>query len=174
MKTRKRYNLVLAIYPSTRGLAFVVFEGPLSPVDWGMREVRGRHKNQRCLERVTAVLNWYQPDLLVLQNMSSTGTRRALRLMELNAGIGELAEDRGIPIVGYSRAQVKESFEPFGLTSKRFIAETIAKHIPAFDRYLPPVRKPWMSEDARMGIFDAAALALTFFRDAASGGHEAG
>ena len=29
--------------------------------------------------------------------------------------------------------------------------------------YLPPIRKIWKSEDSRMGLFDAAALALTFF-----------
>lgn len=174
MKTRKRYSLVLAIYPSTRGFAFVVFEGPLSPVDWSAREVRGQHKNQRCLVAIVAILARYQPDALVLQDMSSSGTRRALRLRELNAGIAELAEECGIPIFAYSRAQVREAFEPFGLTNKHFIAETIAKHIPAFDRHLPPVRKPWMSEDARMGIFDAAALALTFFQSATGGGQEAG
>ena len=28
----------------------------------------------------------------------------------------------------------------------------------------PPPRKPWMSEDRRMGLFDAAALALVFFQ----------
>jgi hypothetical protein len=175
MKTRKRYNLVLAIYPSTRGFAFVVFEGPLSPVDWSAREVRGQNKNQRCLVGIAAVLERYQPDALVLQDMSLTGTRRAHRLRELNACIGELADERGIPMFTYSRAQVRKAFEPFGLTNKHFIAEAIAKHIPAFDRHLPPVRKPWMSEDARMGIFDAAALVLTFFRGAAGGGgHEAG
>ncbi|WP_156527887.1 hypothetical protein [Bradyrhizobium stylosanthis] len=43
-------------------------------------------------------------------------------------------------------------------------AERIAKHIPAFEQYVPPPRKPWMSEDRRMGLFDAAALALTFFQ----------
>lgn len=174
MKTRKRYNLVLAIYPSTRGFAFVVFEGALSPVDWSAREVRGRHKNQRCLVGIAAVLERYQPDALVLQDMSITGTRRAHRLRELNAGIGELAEEWGIPVFAYSRVQVRKAFEPFGLTNKHFIAETIAKHIPAFDRHLPPIRKPWMSEDARMGIFDAAALALTFFQSAAGGGQRAG
>lgn len=164
MKAHGRYNLVLAVYPSARGFAFVIFEGPLSPVDWSVREIRGRHKNQRCLVGIAAVLERYRPDVLVLQDMSPTGTRRAYRLRELNAGIGELAEERGIPVFAYSRAQVREAFEPLGLTSKHFIAEMIAKHIPAFDRYLPPPRKPWKSEDARMALFDAAALAMMFFQ----------
>jgi hypothetical protein len=53
--------------------------------------------------------------------------------------------------------------------SKYAIAEAIAKHLPAFERHLPPQRKPWMSEDSRMGIFNAAALALTFFQSTAGG-----
>jgi Holliday junction resolvasome RuvABC endonuclease subunit len=169
MKAHKHYKLVLAVYPSTRGFAFVVFEGSLSPVDWSAREVRGAHKNQQCLISIAAVLEQYQPNMLVLQDMSPNGTRRARRIRELNAGVGELAEHYGIPVHVFSRAQVRQAFESFGLTSKHFIAETIAKHIPAFDRYLPPPRKPWMSEDARMGLFDAAALALTFFQSDTGG-----
>ena len=173
MKGRKRYNLVLAVYPSARGFAFVVFEGPLSPVDWSVREIRGRHKNQKCLIGIAALFVRFQPEALVLQDMSAAGTRRACRLRELNATIAELAGERGVPVFTYSRAQVQEAFEPFGFTSKRVIAEAIAKHIPVFDRYLPPVRKPWMSEDARMALFDAVALALTFFQSAAGGDQEA-
>jgi|SRR5665213_489016 len=169
MKAHARYNLVLAVYPSARGFAFVIFEGPFSPVDWSTREIRGRHKNQRCLLGIAAVLERYQPDVLVLQDMSPSGTPRAYRMRELNASIAELAEDRGIPVRMFSRAQVRAAFEPFGLTSKHFIAETIAKHIPAFDRYLPPPRKLWMSEDARMALFDAVALALTFLQSDVGG-----
>jgi hypothetical protein len=48
--------------------------------------------------------------------------------------------------------------------NKQIIAEAIARHVPAFERYVPPPRKPWMSEDARMGLVDAAALGLVFFQ----------
>jgi hypothetical protein len=37
---RQRYSFVMAIYPNTRGFAFVLFEGPLSPVDWQAVEIR--------------------------------------------------------------------------------------------------------------------------------------
>ena len=111
----------------------------------------------------------YQPAVLVLQDMSDTGTRRAERLRDLNEAIENLAEDYSIPVSRYSRAQVRESFASFGLPTKQAIAEAIAKNIPALERYVPPQRKPWRSEDARMGLFDAAALALTFFRDRSRG-----
>jgi len=59
-----------------------------------------------------------------------------------------------------------------GVTNKRQLAEAIAARIPAFERYLPPPRKPWMSEDSRMNLFDAAALALTFFQSPSGGGQQ--
>lgn len=173
MNARNRYSMVVAIYPNTRGFAFVAFEGPLSPIDWSVKEVRGRARNRRCVLAIAAVLEQYRPDVLVLQDTSSTGTRRARRLRELNANIGELANDQGIPVYAYSRALVCEAFAPYGIANKHSIAEAIAKHVPAFERYLPPPRKPWMSEDARMSLFDAAALALTFFQSGSGGEQQA-
>jgi hypothetical protein len=65
----------------------------------------------------------------------------------------------------YSRAQVIQYFAELGAVTKHKIAEAIAKHIPALSLYVPPARKPWMSENARMGIFDAAALAWLYFSE---------
>jgi hypothetical protein len=63
----------------------------------------------------------------------------------------------------YSRHDIESAFAPYGVANKHQIAELIARNIPAFERYVPPPRKPWMSEDVRMGLFDAAALGLVFF-----------
>ena len=46
---------------------------------------------------------------------------------------------------------------------KQEIAIAIAERFPELAPRLPRSRKPWMSEDYRMSIFDAVALALTFF-----------
>jgi hypothetical protein len=104
------------------------------------------------------------PDVVVLQNMSDHGTRRVPRIQELNRRIAELADLRGMVIHKYSRAQVLDYFVERGATTKQKIAETIAKQVPALNLYVPPERKPWMSEDPRMGIFEAAALAWMYFQ----------
>ena len=163
MISRRRHDLVFAIYPQSRGFAFVLFEGWLAPVDWGVYEARGADKNARSLIRINSLLELHTPDVLVLQDMSKHGTRRARRIRELNRRAAELADQRGVPVKTYSRAQVIEYFAEFGAVTKHKIAEAIAKHIPALDYYVPPARKPWMTENARMGIFDAAALAWMFF-----------
>jgi Holliday junction resolvasome RuvABC endonuclease subunit len=169
MMKRRRHNLVLSIYPSSRGFAFALFEGALAPVDWGIFEARGRGKNRRCLVRIAQLLKQYTPDIVVLQDMSEAGTARARRIRRLNMAIEALAEERQLPATHYSRERVRVCFAPLGAATKDAIAAAIAKRIPAFERYVPPIRKPWMSEHVNMGLFDAAALALTFFHDQGEG-----
>lgn len=163
MKTFKRYDMVLSIYPRRRGFAFVLFEGAYSPIDWRITDVRNRDWHAHCLRRINKLCARYELDALVLQDTSPGGTRRLRSIAEFNFAIAEIAERCGIPVFAYSRKQVRKAFEHLGTTSKHAIAEAITKNIPAFERYLPPARKLWMRQDERMDLFDAAALALTFF-----------
>jgi hypothetical protein len=56
-----------------------------------------------------------------------------------------------------------KTFITDGQGTKHLLAEIMAKRFPAqLGLQLPPKRKPWMSEDSRMSIFDAVALALVF------------
>ena len=63
----------------------------------------------------------------------------------------------------YSRAQIRQFFSQTGAATKDDIAKTVAMWLPEFTPHLPPPRKVWESEDRRMTMFDAVALALTFF-----------
>jgi hypothetical protein len=166
MNNLRRYAIVLCLYLNTRGFSFVLFEDSLSPYDWGAFEVRGEMKHKPSLDRINKLINRYLPDVLVMQDMGPNGTRRAERLELLNEAVAELAARLRIPVFSYSRAEVYAAFQSLGLFNKHMLAELIAKHIPAFRRRVPPPRKPWMSEDARMSLFDAAALGLVFFQKA--------
>jgi hypothetical protein len=160
----RRQKFIFAIHLQTRGFAYVLFDESRTPIDWGVYDARGADKNARALIRINSLLELHTPDVLVLQDMSEHGTLRARRIRELNRRAAELADHRGVRVTTYSRAQVIECFAERGAVTKQGIAEAIAKHIPALALYLPPARKPWMSEDSRMGIFDAAALAWMFFQ----------
>lgn len=162
MTRADRHGLTLSIYINTRGFAFVVFEGHASPFDWGIREIRGPRKCNGCRLRITQIVDRYAPDVLVIQDTSAQGTQRARWITGLDASM--LAKDRDVPVFAYSRDQVRAAFERYGCTNKHSLAGLIARHIPALGRHVPPPRKPWMSEDRRMGLFDAAALALVFFQ----------
>jgi hypothetical protein len=165
MFLRCKHDLILSISANSRGFGFVILEGQLAPVDWGVREAYGRTKNEVCLKRIVRLIDRYQPDLVVLQNAPSTERARVKRICALNTEIANLAESRGIATAFYSRRQVCAYFHYFEAFTKRQIALVIAQHIPALERWVPRIRRPWMSEDSRMGIFDAAALAFRYFHE---------
>jgi hypothetical protein len=162
---RRRYDLVLAFYPHARGFAYVVFEGPLSPVDWGMSDLPVKEKAQRCLKRLAMLLDRYKPDVLLMREVSQGPTMK--RLAHLLRAIEELAEGQGIVTAAISRAEIREAFAYLGSPTRYAIVEAIAKHIPVLAPCAPPIRRIWNGEDRRMGLFDAAALALTFLHDQA-------
>ena len=47
--------------------------------------------------------------------------------------------------------------------SKEAIASKVATLFPEVGDRLPPHRKPWMSEDPRMSLFDAVAFCLAAY-----------
>jgi hypothetical protein len=172
MTRPNRYNLALAIYLTAHGFAFALFEGPLAPVDWGIVRRDGAEKNRRCLKAIAALLQRHRPDVLILQDTSWTGTTRPQRITNHNAAIFKIAENCAISVCAFSGDQVCAAFSSVQPLTKHAIAEAIVKHIPAFESFLPEPRKWWNSADPRMGLFDAAALVLTFFHSLQGGGQQ--
>src|SRR5207247_6630146 len=87
----------------------------------------------------------------------------AKRVRELVDKLGDLAKEQGIVIVRCSRDEVLKVFGQMGANSKDDIAAVIARIVPELAPRVPPRRRIWESEHHSMGIFEAAALALTQF-----------
>ena len=158
-----RYNLVLSVYLTAHGFTFTLFEGMLAPVDWGIVRRDGPEKNRRCLKAIAGLLGRYRPDVLILQDTSWTGARRPRRITSLNAAIFRMAENLAVAVCAFSPDQVRAAFSSVQPFTKHALGVAIIKHIPALEAFLPEPRKWWDSANPRMGLFDAAALALTFF-----------
>jgi Holliday junction resolvasome RuvABC endonuclease subunit len=152
---------VLAIDPSTRGFGFAVFEGPERLVDWGVRETK-TDKKRRSLKLIAELIEQYQPSVIVVEDYEAKGSRRCQRVGELIKDISKLALKRKIRVRSFSRAKVNQAFSVSGASTKYEIALDIAKRFPELAPRLPRFRKPWMSEDYRMSIFDAVGFGLTF------------
>jgi len=170
--TNARFNVfVLSIYPTSRGFAFVLFEGPASPFDWGTKEFRGRHKNMQTLRAVAAIIDRYRPEVLVIEDFTVKGSRRSSRIRKLYRALTHLAETEQVDVQRISRTQVRLCFASVGATTKHEIAMAIAKQILALAHRLPRTRKIWMSEDPRQNLFDAAAIGLTYFANCTGNDH---
>jgi Holliday junction resolvasome RuvABC endonuclease subunit len=151
---------ILSIAPSTRGFGFAVLEDKDTLMDWGVKTVQG-NKNANSLAKVEELIAHYQPGVLVLQD--TEGSRRSVRIKALSRKIIAMAATREVSVKLFSQERVRRTFFADGQGTKHAVAEIIAKRFPEeLASRLPPKRKPWMSEDYRMNIFDAVALILVF------------
>lgn len=153
---------ILAIAPSTRGFGFAVVEGQETLVDWGVKSIKG-DKNNGSVTKIEELIAHYQSGVLVLPDYSTKHSRRSARIRELSQRIIAMASSRNVRVALFSREQVKRVFLANGQGTKHALAEILAKRFPGELGFrLPSKRRPWMSEDYRMDIFDAVSLALTF------------
>jgi hypothetical protein len=163
MSYSRRGETVLALYPTTRGLGFVVTRTPLSPIDWGTRMVKSRNKNVVCLRHVAALIDANQPDAIVMEDPTAPGSLRSNRIRRLVRSIASLAETQTIDVHVFPRSRVMECFERYGAKSRYETAVAISKQISALERFLPSRRRRWQTDSPRLCIFNAAALAMTYF-----------
>ncbi len=156
---------VLAIDPTHRGFGYVIFEGSDLLIDWGVRHVVGP-KNKASIGAVAELIARYHPRIMVLEDVAAKGCRRCRRVRELVDGLEQYGRERGLTVRKIAQAEVKRTLLPLGIRNKNQTAGFIAARFPELAHSVPPQRKPWMSEDSRMAIFDAVAFALAFFTGA--------
>jgi hypothetical protein len=149
----KNFTRVLAIDLHPRRFGYVVIENPQRLLDWGVRSHRGRGNSAEVLvrRRLRPLLEFWQPSLLLVQNPSRmtpsvTSRSRLLRRIVMEG------KNQRVPVrIGHKRTG--------GLT-KYENARLAAEHFPVLALSMPPKRKPWESEDYRMSMLQAAALAV--------------
>ncbi|MEQ1854888.1 MAG: hypothetical protein ABL963_00360 [Longimicrobiales bacterium] len=157
MKHVTEYMRVLAVDPSTKGFGFAVLEGGKRLVDWGVARVWAQ-SDKEFLARVECLVERYRPAILVLEEVK--GGRRSVRTIRRLGLVAEHAIQSGLRLVQVPRSVVRAGLERYGST-RHELATAIARRFPELEPLLPPPRKPWMSEDERMNVFDAVLLALT-------------
>jgi Holliday junction resolvasome RuvABC endonuclease subunit len=148
---------VLAVDPTHRGFGFAVLEGPAALIDWGVKHAN-RDRTRHCAEKIVELINHFRPDVLVIERTNAKGCLRRHRARGLIRSLLLVARNRGTRTWQISRRSVRRCFSADGSATKRQIAVALTERFPELGPHLPPVRKPWMSEDERMSIFDALAF----------------
>jgi hypothetical protein len=153
---------ILAIALSTGGFGFVVMEGQRTIIEFGRRVADG-DKNAQSIAKAKKLLNFYRPDVLVLQDVEAKSSQRYPRIKTLNRQIKRMAEKHKIKVKLISKEQLRSLLLGNPRGTKQEMAEMLAAQFPdELASRLPPKRKPWKSEDARMDLFDAMAMAVAF------------
>ena len=90
---------------------------------------------------------------------NARGTRRDPRIKELHRKVIALAKKCKLKVVEISGTELREVLLGNERGTKQEMAELLAKQFPDdLASQLPPKRKSWESEDARMDIFEAVAI----------------
>ena len=148
---------ILAIDPYSRGFGFVVLENDRL-VDWGLRDAR-HGTDSDLLAKVRGLIELYRPSLIVVEDCTHRSSRRRDHGRRVIRRIVALARSRGIRTRPVSAVTVRAKFGAEGATRKHAIAGLIVARFPELAPHRPRFRKPWMSEDERQAVFDAAAAA---------------
>jgi hypothetical protein len=153
---------ILAIDPCSQGFGFAIFEEPARLLDWGVKNSarhgkhpRTRRRGSRCAISLVRLLDRYRPSLIVVRDRDDASVRHRRLVEQLRS----LAAERQIELQMVSWDDVRAMFSTCGVKTKEEIATAISTRFPEL-LPLPRHRKPWMSEDYRMNIYDAVAIGL--------------
>ena len=156
--TEDRRTRILGIDPFSRGVGFAVVEEEFGLVDWGLRTT-GRADNRKAVRAIEKLIDHYKPDLLALEDWESTGSRRCERV-EILLNLIANGAWKGMRVRLVSTKEIRRLGSIPDTGTKHGRATFFAERFPELRAFLPPIRKIWMSEDARMSIFDAVGFAL--------------
>lgn len=154
---------ILAIDAAGRGFGFAVLEGSGRLIDWGVRGAKARNHTQ-AIGHLEELLEYYGPDVVVTQNLEDREIHRGFRAQVFLREVLKVSAAYGVPVRTIASRDLVRAFSDLGYPTKHKIATRIGELFPELAPRVPPFRKPWMSEDYRMAIFDAVAFGLAYFR----------
>jgi len=156
-----KYFRIFAVSLSANGFGCALMEGA-TLVDY-RNKVFLADKNANSLAQIEKAIVRNHPDVLILHDVNAKGTYRAPRIKELHRKVVGLAKKRKLTVAKVSNTELRTMLLDDPKGTKHDMAERIAKQFPdEFASRVPPKRKAWTSEYARMDIFDAVALAVVF------------
>lgn len=151
---------VVGLDPTSRGWVFAVVETSIGLVDHGLLRVRSA---EAWREHALAVVRRFDADALAIADPDRSRFRReALAVLRL---VQDLHVTKEIPVV---TVDVYAHRRRLKLPTKRHAAEHLVSKYPELAGRMPRQRKPWMSEDWSMNVFDALLVAEFALHELAS------
>ena len=152
---------ILAIALTARGFGYCVMENQVI-IESGNKGVEG-NKNSQSVSKIEKLMRQFLPSVLVLQDVNAKGCHRAPRIKALHQQVVGLAAKQKCKVTLFSGSLLRNALLGDVKGTKYEMAELLAQKFPVeLAGKLPTKRKLWESEDGRMDIFDAVALAVVF------------
>lgn len=152
---------VLAISPMSVGFGYALFDHPQHLMDWGLSVIRV-HKVARALKRLDILIAMYRPNAIVVIMPDHTDHKVTVA-NKLTTAFSKRAAVGMIPYKRYKQRDVQTFFSTFDALTKHEVAETLINWLPQLASHHPQRRALGDSQDMKINVFDAAAVALTFY-----------
>ena len=160
-QTASKQIRILAIALSANGFGYCVMENH-GMLESGKKRARG-NKNIQSVSKIEKLMKQFLPSILVLQDVKATGCRRAPRIKALHQQVIGLAAKQKCKVALITKEKSRITLLGDVKGTKHEMAEFLAQKYPVeLAGKLPPKRRLWETEDSRMDIFDAVALAVVF------------
>ena len=164
MTNHRKHQRVMGIAPVSRGFGYAILDGDDTLVDWGLKIIE-QDKNARVVAHVSKFMTRYAPNVLLLQDYWAEDSSRGERIKQLGGELIKLAHREGIGTKLLTRQRVYAAFLGRRKGNKYEIAKLLAARFPEELAYSLPVNRLfWKSEDARIAVFEAVALAAAWLR----------
>ena len=158
MKRKLRiHERILAIDLHPKRYGYAVLEAPEELLDWGVKRINGHCPRQRSLSRgLRSLMEVWSPSLVAMrQPLRAVPVRTRKLLRDLTDEVTRY----GIPVI-----RISQGPENLHHPTKDVLASSLVRQFPFLAHMLPRKRRIWESEDYRISIFVAIALALAVNR----------
>lgn len=159
-------KIIVAIYPTREGFGYAVFEKPTELLDFGVSNFRknsNANKEASGFQKLTALLDFYQPEIVITENIKACDPRRSKPAIRFCDRVAKYCRQHNIGTRLYGAGDVSEVFAVFGAEKKFSRARLICKWLPELTPRCVPYRRAWQSEHYRIGIFQAIALIIVYY-----------
>jgi hypothetical protein len=113
-------------------------------------------------KRLAGLIEQFHPSAVILRRLHYSEGRSGGQSEAMLHRVQKLLQSYRVPLRFVNAGAIKEYFAESGF-AKYAIATELATRFPELAPQLPPKRKSWQSEDYRMSIFGAAALAVAYW-----------
>lgn len=159
-------STILAIQPESRQIGYAVFENR-NLIDWGSKDLTRKPIRERneavAIPLFERLVHRFEPDALVVPKATMAfGSVRNQVLRAVHRAVDAYA----FGVVSYGWADIVCAFKSRlqdARLNKDNIRAAIVRQFPELRSVLPKPRGRYDPEDFRVPMFDAVALAITFF-----------
>jgi|SRR6185437_2455471 len=152
---------IVAIEMCPARFGFVVFDGPVALIDWGVRNFSSR---EVLREKISALVTLHAPTRILIRCRHSASEEARARTRVAAVVVREEMRRQQVDMENVGTKEVSYFFlSRHQCQTKHQIATKIADWFVELSSKLPAERKKWQSEPYAIAVFDAAATAITYF-----------